>query len=129
MRVRRSTWPWIVAVTVVLGATCWNVESRYEQQINATLKTTWASTQIERRKEAAGALPVAVDVVDYWGRPFGYFTAGECFVLVSYGSDGVPDRAYDASMCSTPPAKRRNCLRPAEDTIFVNGDPVQFCAQ
>ena len=83
---------------------------------------------LARKPYGGGPLPETVRTLDYWGHPFLYLHDGECFVLVSYGSDGKPDsnERYDLSLCRET-AKRSTCAWPTIDTVFVNGEPLRFC--
>ncbi len=73
-------------------------------------------------------LPETVKSLDYWHRPFLYLHDDDCFVLVSYGSDGKPDanQTYDLSLCRET-TKRSTCGWPTKDTVFVNGEPLRYC--
>lgn len=83
---------------------------------------------VEKKPYGSGQLPAALKTLDYWGRPFLYLHDSECFVLVSYGSDGKPDpnETYDLSLCRET-TQRSTCAWPTIDTVFVNGEPLRYC--
>ena len=68
---------------------------------------------------------------DRHGRPITYLHDDAHFVLVTFGSDGIPDRPdYETLLgLADPKAKRRNCLRPTLDTVIVDGHMWQGCSE
>jgi hypothetical protein len=86
---------------------------------------------LERKPYGSGPFPDTLKALDYWGRPYLYLhDGGECFVLVSYGSDGKPDsnETYDLSLCRET-TKRSTCAWPTKDLVIVNGEPLRFCLE
>lgn len=118
----------IALVVLALTALCVWLERCYSAQVNASISAVKLSARIIGAKKTAPESPVGEEMLDRWGRPFARFEHGDCLVLVSYGSDGVPDRAdYGTSLCSAVPQHRSSCWWPTRDTVVVNGVPTSAC--
>lgn len=116
--------PIVFGVVSVAAGFMW-FELCYSAQVNASISAVNLSARILEAKKESLEPPLALD---RWGRPFGRFEGKDCLVLVSYGSDGVPDRDdYGTSLCATIPKARSSCWWPTLDTVVVNGAPTSSC--
>ena len=65
----------------------------------------------------------ADSTVDGWGRPFGYYSSGDDYALLSYGRDGLPDLHASAL-----PSGYTCQLDLDADIVILNGEWAQFPA-
>ncbi len=126
---RRRNLALVASALVVASASgmLW-LERSYSAQVNASLLTREVSEQIVESGTQSARASAISDSRDHWGRPFAHFEREGCLVLVSYGSDGVPDTdGYGTSLCDAPPRPSSSCWWPTRDTVFVNGKPLKYC--
>lgn len=126
--IRRRRWGRTGLCIAALAGLCVWLELCYSAQVNASIIAVNVSARmLQAEKNPPPSSPAAIDR-DRWGRPFARFEREDCLVLVSYGSDGVPDRAdYGTSLCAAVPEHRSSCWWPTLDTVVVNGVPVSSC--
>jgi hypothetical protein len=114
------------------AALLWAAWSSYSftKQVDAWIVLDFYSRQLQKMHSEGGRYPATFDVRDRRGEPIAYFHNDAHFVLVSFGSDGTSDGPdYGELLSSTGPIKgRRNCLRPALDTVIVDGAMWQGCS-
>jgi hypothetical protein len=100
----------------------------FTQQIRNTLTLL---DYAEHIRTNTGALPATFEGhKDYYGHEVVYIHDDEHFLLVSYGSDGVPDGFDYAKLLSEPVDRMRsNCLWPNWDTVVSCGFVWQGCGK
>jgi hypothetical protein len=103
----------------------------FTKQINNFIRLSAYSEEVARLRDNAGALPAAFDAhKDFYGREVVYVHDDRHFMLVSYGSDGVPDGIDYAKFLDLPVGERRdNCMVPSRDTVMIDGRIWQGCAK
>jgi hypothetical protein len=104
------------------------LEQSYSSQVNASILTMKTSAHMIERQMQPANTTLAPESRDHWGRPFAHFEREGCLVLVSYGSDGIPDTdSYGTSLCDGTQKASSSCWWPTFDTVFVNGKPIKSC--
>ena len=131
-RKRSATARWIALgafVCFVAYAAGWNYA--FTKQVNNTIKLNAYSEEVARLRDNAGALPAAFDGhKDWYGREVVYIHDGLHFMLVSYGSDGEPDRLdYPKLLGVRFEEHRKNCLWPNSDTVVSDRMVWQGCGK
>lgn len=125
----RLRW-WVFVLAALVGGVLW-LQFCFSVQVNAAIRAQAASAEVQRN--TLGAIrPPSLTQKDYWERPFLYLTSADCFVVVSFGSDGKPDENYDLSVCKWPTgryAPRTSCIWPTMDTVYINGLPAKACGK
>jgi hypothetical protein len=103
----------------------------FTEQINNFIKLDLCSREISKVRKGTGAFPAVFEGhKDYYGRDVVYVHDDGHFMLLSYGSDGVPDGLDYAKLLDVPVGKRRdNCLVPSRDTVLIDGHIWQGCAK
>ena len=103
----------------------------FTKQVNNTIKLNAYSEEVARLRDNAGALPAAFDGhKDWYGREVVYIHDGLHFMLVSYGSDGEPDRLdYPKLLGVRFEEHRKNCLWPNSDTVVSDRMVWQGCGK
>lgn len=101
----------------------------FTRQVNTSLVAQAACSKLS--EVDGGVLPSSLDIVDGWGHPFHYLTLGDCYAIISYGSDDVADVEYDmAALCRADVAKRSSsCNWPTVDTLYVNAIARVSCTE
>jgi hypothetical protein len=130
-------------VAVLVGAyavyLAWYTYS-FTLQIRNTLMLIDYSDEVAALRDRAERLPASFDGrKDYYGHDIIYIQDDDHYMLVSYGSDGKPDRTDYATLLhvSVEPGRNsldgskrhNNCALPSWDTVIVNRDVWQGCGK
>ena len=125
-----SRWRLLTCLGLVTTTILW-LQLCFAVQVNSAILAQAASQEVQT-ETVDGVRPRALKQRDYWGRPFLYLQSAECFAVVSFGSDGKPDDAYDLATCKLETGRhppRTSCIWPTMDTVYVNGAPAKACGK
>lgn len=114
-----------IGAVALIAAGVWSYKL-HMAQLNDAIALERCVLEIEREQRDTGRLPRSVNCFDHYGAPIAYVVRDGTYVLISAGSDGLPDASYSAVDPTDIPSAS-TCLSRGADTVFVGGHPVRHC--
>ena len=128
-RSKKLRWSLALSVACAAVALGWLEYRAFTAQVANYMCAYGVFYRAEKGRDASGSYPKEMVEADVYGNAINYQTNGHDVLVVSYGADGVPDRAAYTPDAIAVMARRSACWDRNRDTVLLNGHIIQGCAK